>query len=134
MNRMLAAAAVAAGLAVSAPTLAHHSFAMFDQTKEIELKDATVVDWQWTSPHAWLYVMVPNGQNEPDKYSVEAANPGQLRRDGFSKGSMSPGDKVTVYMAPLKSGEKGGALHAVVLPDGKTLGARADQQQEGQSQ
>lgn len=134
MNRMLAAAAVAAGLAVSAPTLAHHSFAMFDQTKEIELKDATVVDWQWTSPHAWLYVMVPNGESEPDKYSVEAANPGQLRRDGFSKGSMSPGDKVTVYMAPLKSGEKGGALHAVVLPDGKTLGTRADQQQESQSQ
>lgn len=134
MSKMLAAAALAAGLAVSAPTLAHHSFAMFDQTKEIELKDATVVDWQWTSPHAWLYVMVPNGQDEPDKYSVEAANPGQLRRDGFSKGSMSPGDKVTVYMAPLKSGDKGGALHAVVLPDGKTLGVRTDQQQQEQSQ
>jgi hypothetical protein len=129
MNKMLAAAATSVGLAVSAPTLAHHSFAMFDQTKEVELKDATVVDWQWTSPHAWLYVMVPNGENEPDKYSVEAANPGQLRRDGFSKGSMSPGDKVTVYMAPLKSGDKGGALHAVVLPDGKMLGVRTDQQQ-----
>jgi len=130
MNKMFAAAAIAAGLAVSAPTLAHHSFAMFDQSKEIELKDATVVDWQWTSPHAWLYVMVPNGQNEPDKYSVEAANPGQLRRDGFTKGSMSPGDKVIVYMAPLKSGEKGGALHAVLLPDGKLLGARLEQQQD----
>ena len=130
MNKMLAAAAaVAASLAVSAPTLAHHSFAMFDQSKESELKDATVIDWQWTSPHAWLYVIVPNGQDEPDKYSVEAANPGQLRRDGFSKGSMSPGDKITVYMAPLKNGEKGGALHAVLLPDGKMLGARADLQQ-----
>lgn len=130
MNKVLAAAAIAAGLAVSAPTLAHHSFAMFEHSKEVELKDATVVDWQWTSPHAWLYVMVPNGQNEPDKYSVEAANPGQLRRDGFSKGSMSPGDKVTVYMAPLKNGEKGGALNAVLLLDGKLLGARADQQQD----
>jgi hypothetical protein len=132
MNKMLAGAAVAAGLAMSAPTLAHHSFAMFDQSKEIELKDATVVDWQWTSPHAWLYVMVSNGQGEPDKYSVEAGNPGQLRRDGFSKGSMSPGDKVTVYIAPLKNGEKGGALHAVVLLDGKMLGARADQQSQSQ--
>ena len=130
MNKLVTAplAALAVGaLAASAPALAHHSFAMFDQTKEVELKDATVVDWQWTSPHAWLYVVVPNGGGEPDKYSVEAANPGQLRRDGFSKGSMSPGDKVTVYIAPLKSGEKGGALHAVVLPDGKMLGARAEQ-------
>ena len=130
MNRKLVAVPLATALAASAPALAHHSFAMFDQSKEVELKDATVVDWQWTSPHAWLYVLVPNGEGEPDKYSVEAANPGQLRRDGFAKGSMSPGDKITVYMAPLKSGEKGGALHAVVLPDGKTLGARSDQQQQ----
>lgn len=134
MNKKFAlaplAATLAAALALSGPALAHHSFAMFDQTKEVELKDATVVDWQWTSPHAWLYVMVPNGEADPDKYSVEAANPGQLRRDGFTKGSMSPGDKVTVYMAPLKSGEKGGALRAVVLPDGKTLGARMDQPQD----
>ena len=132
MNRKLIIAPLAAALAASAPALAHHSFAMFDQSKEVELKDATVVDWQWTSPHAWLYVLVPNGEGDPDKYSVEAANPGQLRRDGFAKGSMSPGDKITVYMAPLKSGEKGGALHAVVLPDGKMLGARSDQQQQQQ--
>ena len=134
MNRKLVIAPLAAlvgALAASTPALAHHSFAMFDQSKEVELKDATVVDWQWTSPHAWLYVMVPNtAGGEPDKYSVEAANPGQLRRDGFAKGSMSPGDKITVYMAPLKSGEKGGALHAVVLSDGKMLGARSDQAQD----
>ncbi len=134
MNRKLVTASLAAVLAVSAPALAHHSFAMFDQSKEIELKDATVVDWQWTSPHAWLYVLVPHGEGEPEKYSVEAANPGNLRRDGFTKGSMSPGDKITVYMAPLKSGEKGGALRAVVLSDGKMLGARMDQSQDQQQQ
>lgn len=78
--------------------------------------------------------MVPNGADDPDKYSVEAANPGQLRRDGFAKGSMSPGDKITVYMAPLKSGEKGGALHAVILPDGKMLGARTEPSQDQQQQ
>ena len=133
MNRTLIFAAPLT-LAMAMPALAHHSFAMFDQTKEVELKDATVVDWQWSSPHAWLYVMVPSGAGEPDKYSVEAANPGQLRRDGFSKGSMSPGDKITVYMAPLKSGEKGGALHAVVLSDGKMLGARADLSQDQSQQ
>ena len=133
MIRKLVIAAPLLALAASAPAFAHHSFAMFDQTKEIELKDATVVEWQWASPHAWLYVMVPSGAGEPDKFSVEAPNPGQLRRDGFSKGSMAPGDKVTVYMAPLKNGEKGGALHAVVLPDGKMLGARTDPSQDGAS-
>ncbi len=115
--------------AVPPPALAHHSFALFDSGKEIELKDATVVEWQWTSPHTWLFVLVPNGTSEPEKYSIEGANPGSLRRQGFDKGSMSPGDKITIYMAPLKSGEKGGAMNAVVLPDGKMLGTRLAQKQ-----
>ena len=119
--RILASLAV---LATPLPVLAHHSFAMFDKTKEVVLKNAVVKDWQWTSPHTWLYVVVPSGSGAPEKYSIEGGNPGAMRRDGFAKGSMSPGDKVTIYMAPLRSGDKGGSLNAVVLPNGKMLGER----------
>lgn len=118
------AIALAAVLGITQSSLAHHSYAMFDGKKENELKGATVVEWQWTSPHTWLYVLVPNGTGTPDKYSLEGGNPGVLRRVGFNKGSLSPGDKITVYMSPLRSGEKGGALNAVLLPDGKMLGKR----------
>lgn len=128
MTRKIAATAIAFAIAialtVSMPALAHHSFAMFDQSKEIELKDATVVQWQWTSPHTWLFLLVPNGTNSPDKYSIEGGNPGALRREGYGKGTMSPGDKVTAYVAPLKNGQKGGSLNAVLLPNGKLLGKR----------
>ena len=118
---VIAALAVAATLpgAVSA----HHSYAMFDHTKEVTLK-GTVKEWQWTSPHTWLYLVVPNGKGEPLKYSIEGGNPGLLRRQGFTKGSMAPGDKVTVYMSPLKSGQSGGAIDAVQLASGKVLGER----------
>ena len=117
--RIFAVVAIAAaGLAM--PASAHHSFAMFDKTKEVELKGATVNDWQWTSPHTWLYVVAADGS----KYSIEGGNPGVMRREGFGKGTMSPGDKVTVYMSPLRSGEKGGSINAVTLKDGKTLGER----------
>jgi hypothetical protein len=116
--------AVLAVLAAPLPVLAHHSFAMFDKSKEVVLKDAVVKDWQWTSPHTWLYVLVPNGTKNPDKISVEGGNPGLMRREGFAKGSMAPGDKITIYMAPLRSGAKGGSLNAVVLPNGKMLGER----------
>ena len=119
--RIIAALAV---LAAPLPVLAHHSFAMFDKTKEVVLKNAVVKDWQWTSPHTWLYVVVPNGSGTPDKYSIEGGNPGVMRRDGFAKGSLSAGDKVTIYVAPLRSGEKGGSLNAVILPNGKMLGER----------
>ena len=126
MKRNYAFVAVAAVLA-PLPALAHHSYAMFDQAKEVELKGVTVVEWQWTNPHTWLFILVPNGTAEPDKFSIEGGNPGVLRRQGFGIGTFKPGDKVTVYMAPLLSGEKGGSMNAVLLPDGKTLGERLAQ-------
>ncbi|WP_174293411.1 DUF6152 family protein [Sphingomonas bacterium] len=122
--KVTVAAALAGLVGIAQPALAHHSFAMFDGKKENELKGVTVVDWQWSSPHTWLYVLVPNGTGTPDKYSIEGGNPGVLRRAGFSKASFAPGDKITVYIAPLRSGEKGGALNAVLLPNGKMLGKR----------
>ena len=124
MKALSAIVAAAATLAVAQPALAHHSFAMFDQSKEIELKNATVVDWQWTSPHTWLYVIVPEAKGPGAKYSIEGGNPGIMRRLGFGKGSMSAGDKITLYMAPLRSGQPGGSLNAVVLANGQTLGER----------
>lgn len=120
MNRKAILCTMLATLALSASASAHHSFAMFDKGREIELKNVTVKDWQWTSPHTWLFVVAPDGT----KYSIEGGNPGVMRRMGFAKGSISPGDKLTVYMSPLKNGEKGGAINAVRLPNGTVLGER----------
>ncbi|WP_174298953.1 DUF6152 family protein [Sphingomonas bacterium] len=124
MTKKIRIITMLAVLATPLPAVAHHSFAMFDKTKEVVLKNAVVKDWQWTSPHTWLYVVVPNGTGNPEKYSIEGGNPGLMRREGFAKGSMAPGDKVTIYAAPLRSGDKGGSLNAVVLTNGKMLGER----------
>lgn len=115
--RMVIAALVAFA---AVPAVAHHSFAMFDTSREVELRNVTVKEWQWTSPHTWLFVIAANG----DRYSIEGGNPGLMRRQGFTKGSMAPGMRVTVYIAPLRSGQKGGAINAVVLPSGQVLGER----------
>ena len=120
MKRKAILSTMFATLVLSASASAHHSFAMFDKAREIELKNVTVKDWQWTSPHTWLFVVAPDGT----KYSIEGGNPGVMRRMGFAKGTISPGDKLTVYMSPLKNGEKGGAINAVRLPNGKVLGER----------
>jgi hypothetical protein len=112
-------AALASTLA-TVPAEAHHSYAMFDKSREIELANVTVRDWQWTSPHVWLYVLAANG----DKYSIEGGNPGLMRRLGFAKGSIKPGDRVTVYVSPLRSGLKGGSLNAVRFANGRILGER----------
>ena len=126
MNRKLVVLASVGAFAAPLAAIAHHSFAMFDPTKEVEVT-GTVVEWQWTSPHTWLYVLVPGSAKEPDKYSIEGGNPGVLRREGYAKDSIKAGDKVTVYMQPLRSGEKGGAINAVKLPNGTMLGKRLEQ-------
>ena len=119
MKGKLIVAALATALA-AVPVQAHHSFAMFDKTREVELTNVTVVDWQWTSPHTWLFVTAPNR----DRYSIEGGNPGLMRRLGFAKGSLRAGDRITVYMSPLRNGAKGGAINAVRFANGQMLGER----------
>src|SRR5580700_4091070 len=83
MNIKSSIAVFTVALVLCGAAFAHHSFAMFDRTKEVELKDATVKEWQWTSPHSWLLIWVPNGTSQPDAYSIEGTNPGILRRFGY---------------------------------------------------
>jgi hypothetical protein len=121
MNRKLLKYLAAGTLAVALPVLAHHSFAMFDQTKVVPLK-GTVREFQWTNPHAWIQVDVPGAAGATEMWSVELNSPNNLRRQGWKSNSLKPGDKVTVTINPLRDGKKGGLFVAVILPDGKILG------------
>ncbi len=42
------------------PALAHHSFAMFDRSRTVDLV-GTVKEFQWTNPHSWI--LTENGPN-----------------------------------------------------------------------
>ena len=109
--------------AIALPALAHHSFAMFDQTKEVSLK-GNIVDFQWTNPHAFIHIEVPDRANEV--WEIELNSPNNLKRQGWKSTSLKPGDKVTVMANPLRdTTKKGGLFIRVTLPDGSILGAAA---------
>ena len=113
-------AILATGLALAgAPVLAHHSFAMFDQTKLLTL-EGTVHEFQWTNPHAFIELDVANG-GRTQRWSIELNSPNNLKRQGWSRDALKPGDKVTVRVAPLRSGQHGGLFLDVKLPNGTTL-------------
>ena len=57
------------GLAVATPVLAHHSANMFDPAKQVVL-DATVKEFQWSNPHIWIQVMVPNAKGVEEEWSI----------------------------------------------------------------
>lgn len=115
---VMAALAVAA---VAVPLSAHHSFAMFDQTKSVSLK-GKVVEFQWTNPHAFIELEVPDGKGGADRWSIELNSPNNLTRQGWRRSSVKPGDQVTITLNPLRNGKKGGLFNTILLPDGKMLG------------
>jgi hypothetical protein len=119
--RLLAAvAALAASGAISAPAFAHHSTAMFDMEHTVSLQ-GTVKDFQWTQPHTWIDFEVPNAAGGADTYGVEGMSPSYLGRNGWSKHTLAPGDKVTLTIHPLRDGRKGGFDASVAWPNGKVM-------------
>lgn len=116
---LAALAAVAVAAAAVAPAQAHHSFALFDQTKKVQLQ-GVVKAWQFTNPHSWLQLMVNEGGRQVE-YSIEGASVNTLVRRGWGVNTFKPGDKVTVTIHPIKTGQKGGAFLSAVLPNGKTI-------------
>ena len=113
---LLAAVAALTG----GPALAHHSYAMFDLSQKKTIA-GTVKDFQWTNPHTWLWVEVPVASGDPETWGVEGMSPNFLARRGWSKTTLKPGDKITVVLHPVKSGEHGGSFMSVTLPDGKVM-------------
>jgi len=112
----LVGAFAAAGITVAA----HHSFAPFDLTKEKTIT-GTVSKFEWTNPHSWVWVDVPNEKGGVDSWAVEGMSPNYLARRGWTKTTLKPGDKVTMSVRPLKSGENGGMFVRATLADGRVL-------------
>jgi hypothetical protein len=108
-------------LAITAmPAAAHHSYARFDMTKTIAL-DATVTQFKWQNPHSFIEadIKVPDGT---EHWAIEMTAPNNLVQEGWKRTTVKPGDRVTIYVHPLRSGAKGGSFSGVKLADGTILG------------
>ncbi len=107
-------------LLVAGAASAHHSFAMFDRSKETTLV-GVVEEFQWTNPHSWIELDVTNENGTTDKWSIELNSPNNLSRQGWKSTSLKPGDRVSVVIWPLRNGEKGGLFMSVTLSNGQVL-------------
>jgi hypothetical protein len=112
--------ALAATLVLPGLAGAHHSTAMFDFTKKVQLS-GTIKDFQWTNPHTWTVVTVTGDARVAGEYGLEGMSPNYLSRNGWNRKTLKPGDKVVLSVHPLKDGRKGGFMAQVTLPDGTVL-------------
>lgn len=108
--------ALVAGAALAPPATAHHSFAMFDNTRSITIH-GPVTEFQWTNPHAYLDIDADNGTH----FTLEMTSPNMMSRGGWTSRTIRQGDVVTAVVAPLRDGRAGGLLLEVTLPSGRTM-------------
>jgi len=111
----------AALLAGANMVMAHHSFAMFDTTKSVTLS-GSVTMFEWTNPHAYIELDVPDKNGKVQHWSIELGSPSILQQGGWKYKDLKFGDKVTAVISPLRSQQPGGLLVQVTLPDGRVLG------------
>jgi hypothetical protein len=111
---------IAGLLVVAASAFAHHSFVMFDTSRQVTLT-GSVTSFEWTNPH--VYIEIDVGETGAVKHwSVELGSPSILRNSGWKHDTLKPGDKVTLIINPLKNGNPGGLLVQANLPDDRKLG------------
>ena len=120
MKRLFFLALALAPMLAVVPAAAHHSYTMFDMQKTVAL-DASVVRFKWQNPHSFIEADVAvNGGTE--RWAIEMTAPNNLVQEGWKRSSLKPGDRVRIWVHPLRSGARGGSYVGVRLPDGSTLG------------
>lgn len=117
--KTLALAGAAAAL-FAFPAIAHHSFAMFDQSQTVHL-EGTVSDFEWINPHVWLHVSVTAEDGSEQVWSFEAGSTGQLSQSFWTPDAVAVGDQIEVGFHPLKDGSNGGQLLEITKADGTNL-------------
>ena len=110
-----------AGLSLSVPLFAHHSFrAEFDSTKPMEFV-GTVTKVEWFNPHARFYIDVKDDTGKVTNWNFELGSPLQLHRQGWRQDSLKVGDQITVEGYVAKDGSKFASASKITLADGRTV-------------
>ncbi|MDH3420822.1 MAG: DUF6152 family protein [Gammaproteobacteria bacterium] len=113
-----------AALLLAAPLAAHHAQApFFDQNTEVEI-EGIVTRFDFRNPHPVLYVDVTNDSGDVEEWQIQFANATGLRRRGWHKDIIGPGERIRASGHPSWNPETHGLQGRRVLKeDGSVLGA-----------
>jgi len=115
------------GCLLSLPVLAHHSTAAFENEKVIRI-EGTITQFRWINPHASIKIDGHPSEGVDGLWTVEMTAPNILQRQGWKRNSVQVGEKVVMFVNPLKNaitlndGSQGALYVGVILADGSILG------------
>jgi hypothetical protein len=115
MRSLVARTTIAVALCVAASLVsAHHSFAMFDQSKQVTVI-GKVTEVQWTNPHVWVFLDGAPTGGKRERWGVEFTSKVHMTRRNFSPDMVKVGDHVEFTVNPYRDGKLGGRFVAVKM-------------------
>ena len=109
---------------------AHHSAQQFDFGRSVPIS-GVVKRFQSINPHMRLVITVSDAKGTRD-ISFEGHSTNNMYRAGYRDGMIKVGDKITVYVAPLRDGSDGGYVTAAATADGRRFGPQSRAEQEAE--
>ncbi len=106
-------------LMVGAGLQAHHAVAgVYDLNKEVVL-EGRLKKLNFTNPHASIELSVPDQKvkGKVVDWILTTASVTNLTRQGFSKGTIKPGDPLKVTILPARNGNPAGFIRRLELGD-----------------
>ena len=124
MIRTIHLAAGLFGLLLPALGNSHHAQApFFDHSREVEI-EGVVTRFDFRNPHPVLYVDVTTEDGQIENWEIQFGNATGLRRRGWHRDIIQPGERVSARGHPSRNPETHGMQGARVLKeDGSVLGA-----------
>lgn len=102
------------------PLLAHHSTAMYDMANPVTVT-GVVKRFEWTNPHAYIYLDVKNEKGEVEEWTVEMMSLNHLKSYGWSRDLVKPGDVISCTGGRAKSGLPAMLSSLMKLADGRMI-------------
>jgi hypothetical protein len=104
------------GLSFSAA--AHHSAACCDFTQSVPVA-GIVKSIEVMNPHTKLVLIVTDKDGKNREIYFEGHSRNNVYRRGWRPDMVRAGDKITINIAPVKTGGDGGYIHSFTSPDGR---------------
>ena len=117
-NRLGIGACLVGVVAFSVPLFAHHGAASFDTGKTVTVS-GTVTEYVWSNPHVFVKVDAKDDSGNVVHWVLEAWNPTTQASRGWTKRTFTPGDDVSLDIAPAKNNKPVGEIRGRIVINGK---------------
>jgi len=91
-------------------------------TKSFAVK-GTVTNFEWSNPHAYIYLESKDDKGKVVKWTAELASLGMLSRVNWKRDTVKPGDEITIYGNRAKNGNTIMRLEKITFANGQELSA-----------